>query len=288
MTLEEFGASLREERERKGISLEDVSAQLMISVRVLEAMEQGDKAHFPHMAYAKGFLRSYANYLKMDAEEIAELMKAIDPESMREPLQKTSENTRSSLLMPILILVGAVVLILGIVFGFGYMAFENGWASSAYNWVAEKIQSFRKGNDNTNRKEAQKIAPLSSSLDTETLLPPSKPKEQPKEQPKEAPKEAPQTASSDTNDPTLPITDAHQVVIIATEPCWVHSTADNTNTRQFSLRKGDTFALAFQDKLEIKLGNAGGVRFRYNGQEIAPLGKPGQVKTVVFPLEATE
>ena len=54
------------------------------------------------------------------------------------------------------------------------------------------------------------------------------------------------------------MTGPHKVIITATEECWVHSNADHTDTRQFSLRKGDTFALTFSKSLELKLGNAGG------------------------------
>ena len=75
----------------------------------------------------------------------------------------------------------------------------------------------------------------------------------------------------------------HKVIITATEECWIHSNADKTDTRQFSLRKGDTFALTFARSLELKLGNAGGVRIRYDGQSMPPAGQSGQVRTVTFP-----
>ncbi|MDE6734012.1 MAG: DUF4115 domain-containing protein, partial [Desulfovibrio sp.] len=75
----------------------------------------------------------------------------------------------------------------------------------------------------------------------------------------------------------------HKVIITATEECWIHSNADKTDTRQFSLRKGDTFALTFARSLELKLGNAGGVRIRYDGQSMPPAGQSGQVRTLTFP-----
>lgn len=75
----------------------------------------------------------------------------------------------------------------------------------------------------------------------------------------------------------------HKVIITATEECWIHSNADKTDTRQFSLRKGDTFALTFARSLELKLGNAGGVRIRYDGQAMPAAGQSGQVRTLTFP-----
>ncbi len=76
---------------------------------------------------------------------------------------------------------------------------------------------------------------------------------------------------------------AHKLIITATEECWIHSNADKTDTRQFSLHKGDTFALTFSKSLELKLGNAGGVRLRYDGEDLPPAGQSGQVRSLVFP-----
>jgi cytoskeleton protein RodZ len=83
--------------------------------------------------------------------------------------------------------------------------------------------------------------------------------------------------------PALPRENQRNLVVTALAECWVHSTADNTETRQFSLRKGDTFALTFSKKLVLRLGNAGGVRIRLDGQDLAPPGEVGQVKTLTFP-----
>ncbi|MBR4741640.1 MAG: helix-turn-helix domain-containing protein, partial [Desulfovibrio sp.] len=59
MTLEEFGSLVQTEREQKGISLEEAANRLKIHVRMLRAIEEGDRSNFPHVAYARGFIRSY-------------------------------------------------------------------------------------------------------------------------------------------------------------------------------------------------------------------------------------
>ena len=70
MTLEELGAALRAEREKRGLSIEDVANHLKIGARLLRALEEGDASSLPHLAYAKGFIRSYSSYLGMAAEEV--------------------------------------------------------------------------------------------------------------------------------------------------------------------------------------------------------------------------
>ena len=300
MTLEEFGASLREERERKGISLDEVSSRLKIHVRMLRALEEGDREHFPHAAYAKGFIRSYASYLGLSAEEIAEALGTMPGLSQSQAFVPVADNQArdvqpsSSGFLQFL----ALAVVLGLLGFGGYYAWRSGVFAQVYDWVVEKTRSLSTVSVGPKSRETQKTAPLSASLPDEPLLrqprnvpektggnASSEPQEKvpaPQATPaseKPAPQEIPQPAHS----PDKASASARQVVIVATEPCWIHSTADNTDTRQFSLRKGDTFALTFRDKLEVKLGNAGGVSFRYNGEDLPPVGKPGQVRTIVFP-----
>ena len=70
MNFEEAGAALRQEREKRHISLEEVANQLKISPRQLKALEEGDVDSLPHQAYAKGFIRSYASWLGLNPSDL--------------------------------------------------------------------------------------------------------------------------------------------------------------------------------------------------------------------------
>jgi cytoskeletal protein RodZ len=70
------GATLREARERHSWSVADVAQQLRIRPAVLEAMESGRFEKLPNGAYALGFVRSYADFLGLDRDEIARRVKA--------------------------------------------------------------------------------------------------------------------------------------------------------------------------------------------------------------------
>lgn len=62
----EIGASLREARERRGLSPADVQTSLRIRERYLTALEQERWELLPGEAYAKGFLRTYAEFLGLN------------------------------------------------------------------------------------------------------------------------------------------------------------------------------------------------------------------------------
>jgi len=67
-TPEIIGQRLHQQREARRITLEQAAAALHIRLRYVEAMDKGDFSIFPSPVQARGFLRSYAQYLKLDAE----------------------------------------------------------------------------------------------------------------------------------------------------------------------------------------------------------------------------
>jgi cytoskeleton protein RodZ len=62
----DIGASLREARTRRGLSLDDVTTGLRIRERYVTALEDERWELMPGEAYAKGFLRMYAEFLGLD------------------------------------------------------------------------------------------------------------------------------------------------------------------------------------------------------------------------------
>ena len=70
------GASLRAERERLGLTLEQVSAETRIPMRHLHAIEDGAFTALPGRTYATGFARTYAKVLRLDAEQVVAQVRA--------------------------------------------------------------------------------------------------------------------------------------------------------------------------------------------------------------------
>lgn len=65
-----IGETLRSTRERRGISVEQVARDTRISLRFIEALEEEQFDELPAPVYVRGFLRSYANYLKVDPQPL--------------------------------------------------------------------------------------------------------------------------------------------------------------------------------------------------------------------------
>ncbi len=70
------GELLRRCRESAGHSLKDAAEATKISKTYLLALEENRFHELPSPAYLKGFLRIYANYLKLNADELIEMIAA--------------------------------------------------------------------------------------------------------------------------------------------------------------------------------------------------------------------
>jgi len=64
------GATLLAERRRQGLSVGDVSRQLKLSVRQVEAIERDDFSQYKGSVFVHGFLRNYAKLLGLDPEPL--------------------------------------------------------------------------------------------------------------------------------------------------------------------------------------------------------------------------
>jgi transcriptional regulator with XRE-family HTH domain len=68
--LASFGDELRREREIRGISLKEIADATKISKRFLEAIERNDHKTLPAPVFTRGFVREYARYVGLSAEDM--------------------------------------------------------------------------------------------------------------------------------------------------------------------------------------------------------------------------
>ena len=130
-----IGNSLKEARTRAGLDIRTVEEQTKIRTRYLRALESEEWGVLPGHAYVKGFLRTYANLLGLDADALVdEYRRTVEgPQAspvplgegvletrrrLREPGMPRGGGPRRGLIVGALILVNvAVLLVLGLTAG---------------------------------------------------------------------------------------------------------------------------------------------------------------------------
>jgi cytoskeleton protein RodZ len=119
-----LGVMLREAREQLGLSVADVAAQTKFAPRQIEALEADDFENLPETAFLRGFVRSYAKILNLDAQILLD--------ALPQAKAPTAELTPASVDVPFpvdysaqknLVMLGAALLMAVIVLGFAVWHF---------------------------------------------------------------------------------------------------------------------------------------------------------------------
>ncbi len=70
--MKEIGEKLKEARENMGISVNEVSEDLNVSLKQIENIESGNMEAFKDIFYLKYFIRDYAKYLGLNKEDLVD------------------------------------------------------------------------------------------------------------------------------------------------------------------------------------------------------------------------
>ena len=288
-----IGETLRRERERRDMNLDQVSRELKISPRFLQAIEEENFELLPAGVFAKSFVRQYARMFGLDEDEAAnEVQRALTPapavipqfavgpaaEKKAPPLAQfhvpkmeswQNMGDRRSASSSAL---GALGLVVVVMLG----------CSLIYGWWQRR----------------QSAAPTAAAaLYRQQPAPPSKnaePVPQPAAPPPQtdgAPAEAPRTASvpATTTAPTITASEnpalsgqpaAVKVEVTADEEVWVMARSDGKYSFSGTLRANESRTVEAANTVLLRLGNAGGVTITLNGKPIGEVGPKGQVRTV--------
>jgi cytoskeletal protein RodZ len=118
-SMETVGQRLREAREAKGLTIEDVASATRIPTRHLQSLEDSEWHKLPASTYSVGFAKNYATAVGLDRGEIAEQLRAemgseLPAHYSTAPVE-TFEPVDGNRAMPKGIVVGALVALVAII-----------------------------------------------------------------------------------------------------------------------------------------------------------------------------
>ena len=132
-----IGPTLREARNRRKVDLSEVEAAIKIRVRYLQAMENEEWDALPGGAYTRGFIRTYASYLGLDGERLADDYRRATgpPGGERVPKRvepvPTARRGRRPLVSSRLVVTGVCLVLVAVVVGIAVAGGGDGSSSSS-------------------------------------------------------------------------------------------------------------------------------------------------------------
>lgn len=116
------GQRLREAREAKGLSIEDIAAQTRIPTRHLASLEAGDWDKLPAATYSVGFAKNFAGAVGLDRAEIGEQLRlemgGTRPTYSHPEVFEAADPART---MPKGLVIGALALLVLVVLAFTWL-----------------------------------------------------------------------------------------------------------------------------------------------------------------------
>ena len=347
----EFGEKFRKAREKKELSLDDVSNVTKISSRMLRAIEEEHFDDLPGGVFNKGFIRAYAKHLGLDSEEavtdyLASLRQAqIDAQEVWDAQPsgpaRSGSNGKARLKeaakvapkpangkapapveideLPELQLPRAqdvhsarkefahqgssgtpwrIVLAAALVAGLGISL-----------WVRHSSRTHAADTSTTNLRStpAQAAVPALASAPVAATSPlasepavskeavdPTTPQPAAKSSAQPAPQPSPDQRKVDSSDVTVTnlakspskppqkTALALSLVIRAAENSWVSVSADGQQVTEETLIAPAHTSIRAAREISVRVGNAAGVSFIFNGQEIAAQGAQAEVRNYTF------
>ncbi len=255
-----FGDNLRQERESRGVSLDDIAASTKISVRLLQAIENEDFERLPGGIFNVNFVRQYARQLGLDEEKIvAEYRRLTAPPEPAPNLAGERDWDRPApsraWVVAVLVLVAA-------------------GGAGVYFWMGG-------GGIPALPSSSTEPPPLAAA-------PPASPPPTPTAQAPEANPPAPSAPSTagSSAPPQAGGTEARlRVELQAREEVWVSASTDGMPRFQITLQPDQKRLVTAQSVVRLRVGDAAALTVTLNGVPQPPLGARGQVKSVVLTPE---
>jgi len=244
----DFGRTLREARERRGVSVRQIANATKISASALEALERNDISRLPGGIFSRAFVRSYAVEVGLDPEAtIQAFIERFQDESvtaghstlLTPDDNEAIESSRRMATTFVRIAAISVPLVIAVVY-FGTTSGRRASRTEPAAVVASEPA------------RAPEPAPLATAM-------------------------APAAADGDA--PVAAAPDVLTVVLSATRDSWVSATVDGDKPVEHMLHAGDEQSLTVHREVVLKAGDAGAVLVSVNGAEAKPLGQNGQVVT---------
>jgi cytoskeleton protein RodZ len=272
----EIGRLLEHKRKERGLSLEEVEQATKIRKRYLTGLERDDYAVLPDAVYARGFLKTYANYLGLDGETLSQRLKnstktqrergsdsdptpesdfekpLISPSGLRAADKRKVSNSAVATVMVAVLALAAVI--------------------GALYFVGRGVQTTQENEpapgETPPRQEQQNVA--GTEKDPKDAV-----------ESKGTGEEKPAVAKQDAPPDTLRV-----VVDVRERPSWILIRTDGNRAYKQVAQPGFSETFEAEQRLFIKSGDAGAVWVEINGQDAGALGDSGEIVARRYTLKS--
>jgi cytoskeleton protein RodZ len=244
-TQRDFGRYLQARRMKQGISLEAISRLTRITTTCLKQIESEDLANLPAPVFVKGFLRSYAEAVGADTQEVFRRYEAYSQALEQTHHYQSQLDTRTPFLLRIVV---ALVLLSSLIAATLYI--DKTMFSPQSSDSSSTLSILHKDSENP---QVSKTDESASVLEKEEM------------------------AAEPVKKKALTLR------MEAVEPSGIKVISDDQKPQEYNLQVGEAVEIHAESKFSLLISNAAGVRLTLNGKHVTVPGKSGQAVTLELP-----
>jgi transcriptional regulator with XRE-family HTH domain len=277
--LDKFADELREQREKSGLTLQQMATKTRIDIKFLEAIDQGNFAFLPDL-YVKAFVKQYSKTIGLDESLIIKKFEAARegkeynpdlPLIEEEPKQKETPKTEPPKTEAPKQTVKS--------------------SSPLITYVDEQKQKSTEDESKTNKQlmifglGGVGLIVISALIyffvfnKSDKIIVEETPIENVIEQSNQRYVEEEPADQIVSDSTVIPVSsDSLYLTFFAKDTSWVFVVLDNNRTQEFTLYPNSRFSIAASREFKATVGNSGGVTLQLNNQAVDFTGRAGSVR----------
>lgn len=262
------GAVLRQAREERRLSIDAVAHELRLSPRLITALEEDAYDRLPGPTYVRGYLRNYAQFLKVPAQRLIDTYNN-RPEATQRTDMTAPAPVRQATSSDAMVRLGTV-LVAAVVFGLAALWWSGHDGSVPRLRPAPPLPA-AESTDNASPAEPPAPAPETSpGTFAETATEPSAPQPTPAERPAPEPANVAEVnnaaiAAAPPIDPSAP---RSRLILYMHEDSWADvRDAQQRRLLYETIPAGRVVTVEGVAPISVFLGNVGGVTVEFDGQQ---------------------
>ncbi len=289
--VKEIGAFLRQKRQEKSMTLEDIAAATMIRLPMLQALEQGSADYLPELVYVKGFVKRYAQALKIDSKNLTDRLTQVQ-EPLKIELPEPSPSVSESVKVPAATVRKEEKVTVK-------AAIYTGKEPRPSEQKAIKPQPSLNQNISTPKPKANPpywlwgllgaglllvgLGYLFTRPQTQPNVSEQKPVASPVASPvSQKPVTPPSPVVKKPSPKPSPVINEVSTKIKLEDSSWLEVVVDGEKQYEGLMEKGEEQTWTGKEKVSIRAGNAGAVKVSVNKNPLQSFGNVGEVKEITF------
>jgi cytoskeletal protein RodZ len=269
----DVGATLRAERVRRQISLEDVARQTKIPGRFLRAIESGDFEPLPGIIFTRNFIRQYADSLGIDSGPLLTAVPTYNLETAPLPAVRSRTESRWDPRLNSALASLSWTLLAGGAAVAAFVHFNRPPQPDGVRAAQISVKAGDRTASSQTKTSGQKVQVTPSGTPQGSQA---------------APSEAVVTDQSQAADASPAEDRAVRVLVTAHQDSWLQVTADGKTAFYGILKANESTSFDSDAPVKLRTGNAGGILITLNGRELEALGPEGQIRTVSLTAEGPQ